>query len=460
MKFFIAATILIISCFSLTSILLAKEVNSIRGNQAKVKLSNSNVSSPSKRNSEDELIDGAVDDLDSEESGDLNTSPSKKLRKSAGKTGQEQAPAKQHRLEAPEKLNLTLSQKWKNLFTVNREVVECASPKIEVREDPESDNEDEDKSTAVLMIAPTKARDEYSIKELGFGYSAYFFDFLDQTLQKQVLEAFTAMWKDALAIVPTDEQYLDPYALATMLEGKPRKMADINADESTRLLQKLKSIFPKFDEITWVKSLDAFKINAIITQWKWDYPPGTPDPTKYLINKFDFNGDGRLSVQEFLVASIYTNRRVLGGKQCQHCYENLVHDLIEPIFHFTDCDSDQRVTAEELFKGLKLIKADHHNSYYKCILEKSNYRTSAVNDFILKSGYNRKGTVTREEFTLGILLGYWTRHVNKEGIIVTDVYSRKKERWVHGKDTKCEEIINAIKANRKAALADKLKLKK
>lgn len=473
MKFIIAAALLILSCVCLNTLVNSKELSSITSN---LKQNKRKAEKSLKRNDADQLADDPVDDIEEEESTNLEEedeeAPTKKLRtgksnkasksvSKASKGDKVATPIKKTRVDPPEKLNLTLSQKWKLLFTVNREVVECASPKIEVKEDPiELDDEDDKEAKATLMVAPFKARDEYSIKELGFGYSAYFFDFLDATLQKRVLESFTEMWKDALAIKPTDEQYEDPYALATMLNGKPRKMADINAEESTNLLKKLKLIFPKFDEITWMKSLDAFKINAIVTQWKWDYPLGTPDPAKYLISNYDFNGDGRLSVQEFLIASIYTNRKVLGGQQCQHCYSKLIHDLIDPIFHFADCDSDLRVTAEELWKGLKLIKQDHHNSYYKCIYEKSNYRTSAVNDFILKTGYNKRGTITSEEFRLGILLGYWTRHVNKDGIIVDDAYNRKKDRWIHGKDTKCDEIITAIKATKRAALAEKLKKNK
>lgn len=467
MKFYILTTVLNLTFLSSVFLVSGIEISSI-----KVRINqNSRISyqTANKRISMDDFMEKELDQAHEEKINIDDHALKKKIEKIDAKNSKSAekeekiieekiAETTNKKSREDDKVKLTLSQKWKKLFSVTRDIVECAHPKVEIKEDPVSlDDDDEAETKGVLKVAPYKAKDEYSTRELGFGLSAYFFDFLDATLQKRVLKDFTEMWKAALAIKPTDEKYEDPYALANMLNGKATKLADINAKESAELLKKLKLIYPKFDEITWMKSLDGFKIHAIIEQWKWDYPLGTVDPAKYLITKFDFNGDGRLSVQEFIVASIYTNKKILGGHQCEHCYNKLIQDLIDPIFHFTDCDSDLRVTAEEMYKGLRLLKKDHENSYYKCVHEKSSYRTSAVNDFILKSGHNRKGTITNEEFRVGILLGYWTRHVNKDGIITDDSYSRKKERWVQGKDTKCEEILTAVKATKRAVLADKLR---
>lgn len=360
----------------------------------------------------------------------------------------------------PKPKSLTLAQKWKKLFTVNRETVECADPKIKL-EIPKEVDDDEKKIRGALVQAPVKALDIYSSKAVGFGTSAYLFDFLDETLQRRLVDAFSELWKAAMAIVPKDEKYEDPYALATMLLGQPRRMGEIKKEENVRLLAKLRAINPKFDEGGWMKSLDAFKINALIKQWKWDYPLGTPDPAKYIINKFDLEGDGRLSIKEILIASIITNKRILGGKQCKHCYEKVVNDLIDPIFHYADCDADGKITAEELWQGLKLIKRDTKYNFYKCIIDKANFRTSAVNDFFLKAAKTNVGSLTIDEFRIGVLMGYWTRQVSGTSIVVDDALNRKKDRWPGGKDLQCEEMeMNIREANESKKQMRKQELKK
>lgn len=352
---------------------------------------------------------------------------------------------------------LTLHQKWDKLFKVKRDVlVECNEPKIPL-EKKDEEGEVIKEGAGTLVISPFKAPDTYTPKDFGFGRSAYFYDYLDETLMKPIVDEFAKNWKESQALIPKDADYADPYALATMLLGKQRKMNDVNAGENKELIIKLKLIYPKFDEAIWLKSIDAFKINELIKEWKWDLPAGTVNPAKSLIDNFDFNGDGRLNIREFTLASIITNQKIYGSGQCTHCFEETIKNLIDPIFYYCDCDGDGRVTAEELWKGLKLVKQSSHYNFYKCIIKNTFFRTSAINDFMLKGSILKSGQLSVNEFRQAILLGYWNRHTTLDAVVQDSSLSKRDSlRWPNGKDFGCEEMERNIEAE-KAEKSEKSK---
>lgn len=245
-----------------------------------------------------------------------------------------------------------------------------------------------------------------------------------------------------MGTVPTDKKYEDPYALATMLLGKPRRMNEINAAENKELLAKLKIIAPKFDEAVWTASLDAFKVNKFISEYNWDLPSdGSKDQAKSLIDRFDLNGDGRLSNKEFILAAIVTNQKILGDGQCTNCFSDIIKTLIDPIFYYADCNSDNGIGSEEIWKQLQNLKEKTDYSFYKCIISDKFYRTNAVNDFILKaSRVKTKGTINIEQFREAILLGYWGRQVNEDSTVAKNEINSKENRWPQMKDKNCENM--------------------
>lgn len=357
----------------------------------------------------------------------------------------------------------TLHQKWKRLFKVDRNVlVECSEPKIPLLITDQEFKKKDDRGA--LIVAPQVAPDPFTLNNLGFGASAYFFDYLDETLMQPIVNDFVNVWKEAMAITPKDDKYEDPYALATMLAGKPRRMSEIKADENTALLRKMKSIYPKFNEAVWAKSLDAFKINALLKEWNWNVPTGISNPAKWLIDEYDFNGDGRLNVREFIAASISTNKKIQGDGQCKQCYEKTMKELVDPIFHYCDCDSDNRITTDELWKGLRLLKHDEKYNFYKCVISNAFFRTSAANDFMLKGSIAKQGQMNIDEFRQAVFFGYWNRHTTIESIVKDSSLSKRDSlRWPGGKDIGCQEMernLNEARANKKEKDAKECKMKK
>jgi len=348
------------------------------------------------------------------------------------------------------KENLTLGEKWDKLFKVKRDtLVECNDPKIPLDTRKDEDKKKKEEGPSALRVPPQKAHDYITPISFGFGKSAYFYDYLDDTLMNDLVKEMTDNWTSAMAITDIDEKYADPYALATMLLGQERTIKNINPEENKKLLGDLRIIYPKFNEDVWMKSLDALKINTLLKDWKWDVRPGTINPAKKLINDYDFNGDGRLNLREFTLASILQNQKIFGDSQCKHCFSDTIKKYIDPIFHYCDCDGDGVVTSEELWKGLKLVKKSSNYNFYKCIIKNSFFRTSAVNDFMLKASVLKKGQLTADEFRRAILLGYWMRHTTIDSVVQDSSLSKRDTlRWPDGKDFSCEEAERNIEAQK------------
>jgi hypothetical protein len=355
----------------------------------------------------------------------------------------------------------TLTQKWKELFSTDRStLVSCPDSGAVVlgQHQDALDNKEKEKTTGALIIAPHKAYNEWAPVEQGFGNSAYFFDYLDNTLLTKIVKGFEDAWKAAWEIKPTDKKYEDPYALATMLSGKPITMSNKTTPaEVQAYLAKLKIIAPKFDDTVWTQSLDAFKVNKFITEWNWDLPSnGSKDQAKSFIDRFDLNGDGRLNKQEFILGSIVTNAKILGDDQCETCYTTEIKSLIDPIFYYIDCNGDNSIGSEDIWKQLKNLKDKTDFSFYKCFINDKYYRTNAVNDFILKaSRVKSKGKINVEQFREGILLGYWQRQVEEQNIVTNTSLSGRANRWTNKEtDAGCITMKANIEEGDKLAAAD------
>lgn len=407
-----------------------------------IKLNNNFLSQEQLTASLKDDLEDEFDDITQQKPVESQNSPQKALRKEEPhpeEKGEAKGEKKEEKGEAKEAISMeALNEKWKKLFTVNRDVVECHEVKVQDENDyaPKIDR----KRLELLANPPIRAKDIYGKKKIGFGNSAYLFDYLDATLREPILKEFSEMWKAAVGIIPKDEKYEDSYALATILLGKPRKMFEIKGNENKEMLERMSRVLPDFNQAIWMKSLDSFKINALIKEWVWHVPTGTDDPAKYLINKFDFNADGRLNIKEFLIASIVNNKNIMGSDNCKFCFSDIIKNLIDPIFRYADCDDDFRISSEELWKGLKLFKKDQKYSYYKCIIDNGNFRTGAVNDFILKASNVEKGSLDKSDFRAGILTGFWGRHVNEYNVEDNDTINKKDERWPGGRDIDCEEM--------------------
>jgi Ca2+-binding EF-hand superfamily protein len=244
-------------------------------------------------------------------------------------------------------------------------------------------------------------------------------------------------------------------------------------------LNKLNQYNKNFNADIFNQSFSAAKISNIIKTfgWKINILGGNWESNnikksssssllfKKLIDKYDFDGNGRLDVREFLFFAIMENYKK--NLKCKkHCLKEIIENKINPMFNFFDCDDDGFINSENLWNGMKYLKRQSPENYnfYKCEIPKvfnKYYRTHATNDFVLKNYEAVKGYLNIEEFRKGILLGYWERQIkinnvnvsfiggvignsNLNGVVLDDSVNRKSERWDDNgkKDIDCEEILS------------------
>ena len=329
---------------------------------------------------------------------------------------------------------------------------------IKPKSEAECENieEDEIKLSKEQVISPEvnklkekiyRIHDKYTEKRLGLDQSAYLFDFLDSTLQNSILQEFYLIWNSATQNQIVYPEFNDPFSLRKILFGydinKDKLHHKLNNETENFLLNTLSEIIPYFSQETWRKSLNNEDLYHVIRTWKWDTSKIKDDPIKYFIYHYDFNGDGRLSVREFLVASIHANYDNLGSNYCYYCYEKIVQELIDPIFEFCDCDKNGYLSADELWVGLQMLKESHKYNFYNCKINQSEIRTSVINDFILKADRTKTGVISKKDFRYSILLGYWNRHTYDRGIVTnSSLNGRDEVRWLNGYDTECRMLHN------------------
>lgn len=300
---------------------------------------------------------------------------------------------------------------------------------------------------------PRKKQNNYMIETKKFDQIVYFFDYLDDVFQKDISKEFQDLLDEAQKIPEEDPKFFDdPYTADKLLwywshgiEGRDpvnSREKPISVDPS-RLTQYKRD----FDPELWKRSFSAAKISNIIKAFGWGSIPHQPYFFKMLIDKFDFDGNGRLDPREFLFYAIWENYK--NYFQCRkHCFKGIIESKINPLFTFLDCDNDGYINSENLWEGFKYLKRSDPEAYnyYRCEVPQTfnkYYRTHAPNDFILKNYDIADGFLNREEFRKGIILGYWERQVNGMAVAFDDSINRKSDRWdITGKiDRDCQELI-------------------
>jgi hypothetical protein len=274
-----------------------------------------------------------------------------------------------------------------------------------------------------LWAIPRSKPNKYDSRLYGWGPSAYLFDYLDPVLEERILKIFEDLWKEVTSITsfPTIKEREDPYSLKNIF--KLDQTDDI-------LLEKFKALKPSFDKNIWAQSVTVPQVRAIAKDWQ--FTANTIDLGREIVDKYDFNGDGRLSRKEYIIAYLNSNRAIIGTKSCKtfkdtnnkdvevDCIDNFVRRVIGPLFFKADCgDYDDKISAEEIWYAFKsLIRNKEDKSpetrfnIYDCIILNEPYHTTSINDFILKSQKTIDGYLNKLEFTRGIFLAYWARSVD------------------------------------------------
>jgi len=126
-----------------------------------------------------------------------------------------------------------------------------------------------------------------------------------------------------------------------------------------------------------------------------------------------------------LISEVLNNNK--RDAECDHCME-ITKDEIKKFFDYLDSDNSGQLTAHELFNNLKNLRTSPlpvYNEEGKLIpgIPSINLTSSMVNHFILINDLKHKGSISREEFVKGILLGMTER-------LLTDTDGFNEEKYV------------------------------
>jgi hypothetical protein len=315
---------------------------------------------------------------------------------------------------------------WQRLFNrPGRTLVECDQKGPQAERDILKLEEEKKLNKKIkyggALVGPKAAQDQYTKVLHGWGQSSYFFDYLDPVLRDEVVREFKRIWDEAIKIAVPDQKK-DPYSLENMLQ-----------EEGTEsdLLRKVERLNPSFSAKVWKNSISVSQMNYILDNWKWQEDKNSPNPAKSWVDRFDFNGDGRLSPKEFVLSIFIGNKQILGTQDCQNCLYGLIRNKLFPIYMYIDCNADEKVTSVNIWNALVNIKRPARNAYnfYQCELNRGKVRTSAVNDFINKAMVSMDSALNKDEFMFGLLFGFWARQVDNEAVHLGDAKNLKDKRW-------------------------------
>jgi Ca2+-binding EF-hand superfamily protein len=306
------------------------------------------------------------------------------------------------------------------------------------------------KSDMFTNSFPKKKKNPYTALNLNNGPVTYLIDYIEDAFKLQnklIPSIFKSIFEEAKSqISPTD--FKDPYSLQKLATGNPFSTETLGNDE---LYQKWLSKDKNFNKEIYENSVTIGQILTILKSWRWG--TNIDDPVmeaKALVDTFDFNGDGRLNFREFIIAMIIKTKNLVNAKICTKCLEDIVLDIIEPMFTFMDCHQKNMINAQEIWRGLKHLNRKNPKSYdiYTCKIKDDRYRTTSVNDFVLKGHKKILGYITRKEFRLAILTAFWDRYATRTGVDENAEKKRKEKRWGNNgqTDNVCMKITEIIRS--------------
>lgn len=291
----------------------------------------------------------------------------------------------------------------------------------------------------------------HSTKEYGTGNIAYMFDYLDSCLKDEIVKAFDKVYNEARSI--PSNPVTDIYSLQNqikVLKGMGHSNiisdAELNSGNNELFSKLLSKLNPKFNINSYNVGINIEQITNIMSQWGWvnSTPTYGENPIKELFDRYDWNGNGRLDPREFIFFSIIENKGIFEKTSQKNHYKDVIETILEPIFSFADCNDEGKVTSEQLWKTFEKLKCKSRFDIFSCTLKGSDqsYRTSSVNDLIIKNSKEFEGYLNKNEFIKGILLGFWDRQTTSTEILKGDEKAKKNERWTNNgeKDKECEEI--------------------
>lgn len=319
------------------------------------------------------------------------------------------------------------------------------------------------------IVKPSPDDAGYGLK----GDVAYWFDYIDACWRDEITGIMTKIFDEAKAIKVDDNDTNDIYSVTNQLKNYassgmesqiPMEILSENTPsaikQQTKVLQKIN---PKFNPQIFENSISLPQIRKLVVEWNWlnDKMMDWADPGKHIVDKYDWDGDGRLNAREFIYWTISDNITELikdKSKDRTPTYESFIDNQLDPFFVYADCDGDGYLKSENLWFTGELLKCKDPSKFqiYKCDAKlddsESDYRTASTNDFILKNQEKADGFINKEEFYQGILLGFWDRQCSPgQGVVTGIEHSNIPARWGGGGtvDIECGIIKRIRSENRR-----------
>jgi len=261
------------------------------------------------------------------------------------------------------------------------------------------------------------------VKKWGYDETAYLIDFFDPIFQKDTTTSFKKLYDDLMLISNADTaDYKDPFDMKKLISAD-------NQHNSGKI--DLKQLNKNYDPSLYNLSVNSVQLHDGMQKWNWFIDAGAQDFAINFIMKYDMNGDGRLNPRELILGALDHNKNALGSGNCQNCFQEIAQKL-DAIFIYLDCENKGFLSAEELWSALPKINRPDSKYNIFGINNSDNIRTSAINDFVIKNGLGKEGSVSKEEFRNGVLLAYWDRQTSFTSILVDDSRNLKYLRWTDG----------------------------
>lgn len=346
------------------------------------------------------------------------------------------------------KKTLTLKEQFEKYFIRSDRPYCNVNPNLKFNKTPIVPEIKED----LVLLNPT-AKPNLNYLFYGFEDSAYLFDYLDLIFQKKISYTFKIFWEQ-VRLLPPKIGIFDPYTPYLQLKhyyntqdqnSNVRIEMPKETDSDEDLIKLLAKIKPNFQPQDYRLGISIPKLALVYEKFRWPYSIGDPSYFKLVFDKYDFDGDGRLDAREFLFLTIWQNRDLMHSNSLLNPFNKLIKELIDPIFEYTDCTGSNYIESSQIWNSLRELKRssvlsdNEHFNIFNC--ELINFRTNSVNDFVLKNSRENKGFLNKDEFTSGILLGYWDRQTRNNEIFLENEKNLKMTRWKEKKiDIKCEEI--------------------
>jgi len=315
-----------------------------------------------------------------------------------------------------------------------------------IHKKPENDDQ-------ILSKLPSK-KQNVNYKAWGVASeSAYVFDYIDYLFQDRMAKAFDKWWRQCQTL-PPKIGVEDPYNLLQQLTviynqrpGKAPFPLPTKKQTIADHISFMKKVKPTFEESDWILNISIPQLATIYDKFRWTYNLNDAGFFQKILDKYDFDGDGRLDAREFIFLTLWENKKEVRSSRTIYPFYKITDNYIYPIFHFADCTNKGYIVAEQLWETFHNLKRQESNTndekynFYDCAVPNGYTHTSAVNDFVLKCTNTIQGALNPDEFATCMFLGFWDRQISVNKVITNDELNKKDTRWKDEKiDIVCEKM--------------------